>query len=335
MNERILKEFKEYLCREYRKYGTICSYYIRLRKFLKWLDKPVEDLTKDDLLRWRSYINQKFAQNGNISRVVAVNVFLRFIGKHEEWKIPVPPPKRTNKTPLNREQLDKFLEASEDDYLHHLIALLEIDGLLRPSEITEIKISNIDFDTQRLFLEDTKTGDNYIIISPRLQQAIESYFKFQRPEPLEKYKDYLLIIPSGRKLAGHKFSVKAGIIRDITKRIAIKADIKRKVTPYVIKPSSITRKFEERANPRVIQRMARHKNIKTTLIYDLTDENSVREYFQQQTKIDINNLSPKDKARLWLDKFISGEIDSESFKKGIDTIKEIQEKQTNDIDYIQ
>lgn len=334
MNERILKEFKEYLRREYRKEGTIFSYYNRLNQFLKWLDKPVQDLNEQDLQRWRSYIKHNYAQNGNIARVVAVNIFLRFIGKHNDWKIPVPPPKKTNKTPLSSEQLDKFIEASEDDYLYHLIALLEIDGLLRPGEITEIKISNIDFDTQRLFLEDTKTGDNYIIISPRLQQAIEDYYKFQRPIPLEKYKDYLLIIPPGRKLSGHKFSIKAGIIRDITKKIAIKANIKRKVTPYVIKPSSITRKFEERANPKVIQRMARHKNIKSTLIYDLTDENSVREYFKQQTKIDTNNLNPKDKARLWLDKFMSGEIDSESFKKGIDTLKEIQKKESNDISYI-
>ena len=334
MNERILKEFKEYLCREYRKYGTICSYYIRLRKFLKWLEKPVENLTKDDLLRWRSYINQKFAQNGNISRVVAVNVFLKFIGKHEEWKIPVPPPKKTNKTPLSREQLDKFLEASEDNYLYHLIALLEVDGLLRPSEITEIKISNIDFDNQRLFLDDTKTGDNYIIISPRLQLAIEDYIKFQRPNPLEEYKNYLLIIPPGRRLAGHRLSIKAGIIRDITKKIAIKADIKRKVTPYVIKPSSITRKFEERVNPRVIQRMARHRNIKTTLIYDLTDENSVREYFQQQNTIDIQNLSPRDKARLLLDKYLSGEIDPDTYKTGVDTLKQIKEKHLHDINYI-
>jgi len=235
---------------------------------------------------------------------------------------------------LSSKQLDDFLEASENDYLDNLIALLEVDGLLRSSEITEIKISNIDFDTQRLFLDDTKTGDNYIILSPKLLHAIENYLKYKRPIPLEKYKDYLLIIPPGRKYAGHKFSIKAGIIRDLTKKIAIKANIKRKVTPYVIKPSSITRKFEERVNPKVIQRMARHRNIKTTLIYDLTDENSVREYFQQQSNINIGKLSNKDKARLWLDKFLSGEIDSESFKKGIDTLKEIQKKETYDISYI-
>jgi len=120
----------------------------------------------------------------------------------------------------------------------------------------------------------------------------------------------------------------------LLKKIAVNANIKRKVTPYVIKPSSITRKFEERVNPRVIQRMARHRNIKTTLIYDLTDENSVREYFQQQHTIDINNLSTKDKARLWLDKLLSGEIDVESYKKGIDFLQQIQKRETNDFAYV-
>lgn len=240
MNENILNEFLEYLRREYQKNGTIYGYYNRAKLFLKWLDKPIEELTKQDLQRWRVYINQNYAQNGNIARVVAVNILLKFIGKHKHWKLPVPPPKKTNKIPLSSKQLDKFLEASEDDYLYHLIALLEIDGLLRPSEIAEIKITNIDFDTQRLFLDDTKTGDNYIILSPRLQQAIEDYLKFKRPSSLEEYKNYLLIIPPGRKLAGHNFSKRGGIVRDITKKIAVKANIRRKVTPYVIKPSSIT-----------------------------------------------------------------------------------------------
>lgn len=235
---------------------------------------------------------------------------------------------------MSKKQLDKFLEASEDDYLHHLIALLEIDGLLRPSEITEIKIENIDFATQRLYLDDTKTGDNYIIISPRLQQAMEDYLKFKRPIPLEEYKEYLLIIPPGRKLAGHKFSRKAGIVRDITKKIAINANIQRKVTPYVIKPSSITQKFEERVNPRVIQRMARHRNIKTTLIYDLTDENSVREYFQQQYTINISNLSNGDKAKLWFDRLLSGEIDFKSFKQGVDFLQHDQKRETHDFAYM-
>ena len=334
MNEEILNQYLDYLRREYQKKGTIYNYYRRTKLFLKWFNKPVKELTKKDLEKWHIHINQNYAQNGNLTRIIAVNVFLRFLGKHKQWKLSVPPPKKTNKTPLSKEQLDNFLKASENDHLDNLIALLEIDGLLRPSEITEIKISNVDFATQRLYLNDTKTGDNSIIMSPRLQNAIENYLKFKRPIPLEKYKDYLLIIPTGRKLAGHKFSIKAGIIRDLTKKIAIKANINRKVTPYIIKPSSITRKFEERVNPRVIQRMARHRNIKTTLIYDLTDENSVREYFQQQNNIDIGNLSNKDKARLWLDKFLSGEIDVESFKKGIDFLQQTPKRETNDFAYI-
>lgn len=80
--------------------------------------------------------------------------------------------------------------------------------------------------------------------------------------------------------------------------------------------------------------MARHRNIKTTLIYDLTDENSVREYFQQQHTIDINNLSTKDKARLWLDKLLSGEIDIESFKQGMEFLQQTQKRETNDFAYM-
>ncbi len=73
---------------------------------------------------------------------------------------------------------------------------------------------------------------------------------------------------------------------------------------------------------------------KTTLIYDLTDENSVREYFQQQHIIDINNLSTKDKARLWLDKLLCGEIDIASFKQGMEFLQQIQKKEIDDFAYM-
>jgi len=46
---------------------------------------------------------------------------------------------------------------------------------------------------------------------------------------------------------------------------------RKKVTPRIIKPSSIIIDFENRINPEIIQHKARHNRIETTLRYDHTD----------------------------------------------------------------
>jgi len=102
--------------------------------------------------------------------------------------------------------------------------------------------------------------------------------------------------------------------------MAVKAGIKRSVYPYLIKPSAITDGFNRLVNPRILQRQARHKNIETTLRYDHTSDKMTKDYFNKVQSKNIDTLSAEDKARVWLDKLLSNEIDLKTFKTGMDVI---------------
>jgi integrase len=271
----ILEKYRQYLDLNYRKKTTIMNYYYYVRLFLKWINKPLKDVTHEDMLNWRGYLIHTFKKNGNARRVMSVNHFTKWL-ERTDLKIPVPGQEHSNKIVLSEQELNQYIETSKENPLWHMIALFQIDGLLRPSEFSILKISNMDLDNQTFYLDDTKTGNNYIILSPRLVEAIKNYLPYR--EPLPEYGDYLVILPHGT-YKGKAPQPFGGFIKKQTKQIAKKAGITKYVAPYIIKPSSITCDFNKQVNPKIIQRKARHSKIETTLQYDHVSDEMVREYF--------------------------------------------------------
>ena len=329
MNAEILEKYYHYLRQKYHKKRTIYGNYVFTKLFLQWINKPAKKITKKDVDRWKEYITQNYKPNGNLKRITAVNNFLTWIGK-EKLRLPYPKPEETNRIILSEKEINSYLEASKEKPLWRLIALLQIDGLLRPSEFSNIKLSNIDLENQKLYLDDTKTGNNYIIISPRLSEAIENYLPYR--DPLPEYKDYLIIIPDG-KYQGRTPSPCGYFILNQTKKIAVKAGIKKHVTPYIIKPSVITNDFNRNINPKIIQRKARHKKIESTLRYDHTTDEMVIKHFETQ-RLKIDNLTNKDKMRILFNKYIAGEVDIETFKQSLDLLSEKERKYYEGIEYV-
>jgi len=273
----LLTKYRQHLDLNYRKKTTILNYYYYVRLFLKWINKPLKDITKDDMLNWRGYLIHTFKKNGNARRVMSVNHFTKWL-ERTDLKIPVPGQEHSNKIVLSEQELNEYIETSKTNPLWHMIALFQIDGLLRPSEFSILKISNMDLDNQTFYLDDTKTGNNYIILSPRLVEAIKNYLICR--EPLSGYEDHLVIIPHGT-YKGKAPQPFGGFIKKQIKLIAQKAGITKYVAPYIIKPSSITCDFNKHVNPKIIQRKARHSKIETTLQYDHVTDEMVREYFEK------------------------------------------------------
>lgn len=273
----LLEKYQQHLNLNYRKKTTIQNYFYHVRKFLQWIKKPINEVTKDDMLNWKGYLLHTYMKNGNARRVASANHFTKWL-ERADLKIPVPCQEHSNKIVLSEQELNDYLEASKTDPFWHMIALFQIDGLLRPSEFSYIKLSNLDLDNQTLYLDDTKTGNNYIILSPRLTEGIKNYLLYRESKP--EFEEHLIIIPNGT-YKGKAPKPFGGFINRTTKQIAQKAGITKYVAPYIIKPSSITLDFNKQVNPKIIQRKARHKKIETTLRYDHVSDDMVKDYFSK------------------------------------------------------
>ena len=277
-----LQRYKDYLCGEYRKTNTIRTAHHCAKKFLEYVDYNVN---KDSIQNWRIDLNKKYKHNTINTKIIWVNKFLDFIGK-PGLKQKIIGFKDIPKDTLSQDEIEHLIDISKEDPELHLIMRLCFDGILRPDEIIKIKISNRVRSSDgydKLYLDDTKTGDNYLIMSKRLQEAWDEYIKI-RPTLKPEYSDYLLICLY-RSNKGNAFKTTEPIrrkLRNLTKN----AEFDKHVTPYTIKNTILTLLQNQESSYFIgdikkAARMARHKDIKTTLKYDCINDNHIKDYFKR------------------------------------------------------
>ena len=324
MNTEILQKYWEYLRQEYQKQHTRENYYKFARLFLRWLEetkgKTVKNLTAKDTRDYKAYCLETYKVNGNVGRLNALNNFVDDFLHKPKLRITAPKSTSVNKDVLTDNEIQRYVNSAETP-LEKLIAIYQVDGLLRPNEFAKLRISLHNIEKQIIYLDDTKTGNNSVIFTPRMIEAYQNYIKTRIKPKHKEHSDCLIIIDKGSNYGLPVKTDRSDFVWRHTKTIAVKAGIRRSVYPYLIKPSAITDGFNRQVNPRILQRQARHKNIETTLRYDHTDDKMTLEYFNRvQRNIDLDSLQPEDKARIWLDKLLTDEIDLKTFKTGIDVL---------------
>ena len=126
---------------------------------------------------------------------------------------------------------------------------------LRVSEVVALKIEDIDSSAMRLLVRNAKGQKDRVVPLPKsLLENLRRYYKIYRP------KTYLF---EGQKKA--RYSVKS--VQEATKKYALEAQIKKKVTPHMLRHSYATHQLENGVNIRHIQELLGHNSIKTTEIY--------------------------------------------------------------------
>jgi integrase len=294
----ILQDYKNYLAVKYRKDNTRNKYYTIAKDLVNFVKK--DNITQKDIDDYLADLNTrenkrnigKLSYNTIANHIIGIRLFLDFIGK-PELKPKIKQYKDTNRDTISIDEIIKIGEIAKQNPETDLIFRFIIDLKARPNEICEAKFSNLK--GNKFFFDDTKTGDNNIPkITPEFIESLENYKKY-RPKPKTQYEDYILIIPKG-KYKGKKYSKRANIVRDAIKFISINA-INRKITPYDLRASAMTQEFNNYVNPKIIQRMARHKNLKTTLKYNHVTDKQVEEYITEGTIFNRykKNLLPQKK----------------------------------------
>lgn len=337
MDEEILEQYWQYLRQKYRKENTRYNCYKFAKYFLTWLreteHKTYEELTPEDMGKYRAFCLENYKTNGNVGRLNAINIFVCEFLNRPELRISVPASEYVNKPVLTHEELERYKNAAETP-LEKLIVTYQIDGLLRPGEFPKLRISLHDIRNQILYLDDTKTGNNSVILTPNMIRAFEEYLQYRIKPKRKEDEDKLIIVDSGR-FYGLALKNGSEFIRRYTRKIAVKAGITKRVYPYLIKPSAITDYFNQKVNPKIIQRQARHRKIETTLRYDHAADEMVKEFYNQiQRHPNLDMLDNREKAKIWLNKLLAGEIDLKTFKEGIDILLPATRHRGDDIAYL-
>jgi integrase/recombinase XerD len=258
---------------------TVKQYRHMVSQMLEYLRKPVSQITREDVERFKSHLLEEkdYRKNSLYAAVRAVQAFLRHL--HSPVADEVTAPKRKEMIPnfLNESEVARMVEASRAvsrDYA--ILMTLSYTGV-RVSELCNLDVEDVDFvaGTVRV-LYGKGDKQRIVILDQKNAEALKEYLG-KRPRPrLEAAAG-----PGGSKRQPLFLSERAnrvdprGVER-LVRRYAATAGIAKKVTPHTLRHTLATTLLRRGVDIRHIQQLLGHASVATTQIYTHVDDVSLR-----------------------------------------------------------
>lgn len=166
------------------------------------------------------------------------------------------PKRKENTLPkyISKKEVKLMIDKTEN-IKHKCIIMMLYSGGLRLSELLNLRVYDIDSDNMIIHINKSKGNkDRKVMLSEKLLAELRQYYKSFKP------KEFLF---EGQK--GGIYSSKS--VQAIVKNAASKANIKKKVTPHILRHSFATHLIENGTDMRYVQDLLGHGSIKTTEIY--------------------------------------------------------------------
>lgn len=283
-------EIEKYL--EYLKYerklsdNTYQSYKNNLKQFKKYLiDNDIVNSSKDvstEMLK--EYLYQLNLSNKSKSHYLTVlKSYYSFLTKEGVIKNnptnAIKMPKIEKKLPnyLTIEEVDKLLDIRLEkptDYRNKaMLELLYATGM-RISELTNLKLSQVDFDDDIVRVLGKGKKERTIPLNDTAIFALKEYINDYRPFLLKlNTSEYIFINNFGNKISRQGFF-------KILKKLCVKAEINKEVSPHTLRHSFATHLLNNGADLRTIQEMLGHSSITTTQIYTNVSTDILKENYE-------------------------------------------------------
>lgn len=280
----IIYEFLDYISYE-KKYSdyTEKNYELDLFKYFEYLDKnKLNYLTVKykDVSNFTLFLAKQNYKSTTINRIdSSIRSFYNYLELEE--KINGNPfkaasnlkvPKRLPNYFKYNEYLTMISVIDKDDYEYRNRLILEMlfaTGL-RVSELSNIKIKDIDFSEREIKIMGKGSKERFVFYNKECAIVLDSYLKECRSKLLNgKDSEYLFINHLGDKLTDRG-------IRLIIDKIVKKSCIKSKVSPHTFRHTFATMLLNEGCNIKSVQELLGHSSLGTTGIYTHLTNDEVR-----------------------------------------------------------
>lgn len=268
-------ELKQYAISTSKTYISLFERFINAHKTLN-----LDELTEQDI---RNYLQLEI-QNGRSGSYI--NQMVNCIKFYYEVVLGMPNRFYDIERPRSKKALPKVISLQEVNALinntnnikHRCIVSLLYGSGLRRAEILNLKLTDIDSKRMVVEVRNGKGGkDRLTILSDTVLSDLRSYYKEWKPTT------YLF---EGEK--GKKYS--AGSVLNIVKKAAIKAGIRKTVTPHMLRHSFATHLLENGTDLRYIQVLLGHNSTRTTEIYTQVAVNNIKAI---KSPLELLNLGQK------------------------------------------
>lgn len=283
--EDIIKRYYQYLKLEKSlSSNTLDAYMADLEKLSRYFNGQQTDwnsITLEQLEHFAADLHDIGIQPRSQARIISgIKSFFRFLFLSEQIN---QDPSELLEAPRIGQKIPEILSVEEIDRIISCIDRSKNEGQrnrailetlyscgLRVSELTNLKLSDLYLDEGFLKVEGKGSKQRLVPISPKAIQEIRLYLLDRNQGRIKPgYEDYLFLARWGNNLSRI-------MVFHLIKELAVKAGIRKNISPHTFRHSFATHLLEGGANLRAIQCMLGHETIATTEIYTHIDRSMLR-----------------------------------------------------------
>ena len=274
--ERILQDYRDYLIIERAmSQNTVASYCSDVEKFLDGLPCKAEETEPEDIA---SFLTEqggtKRSQARRLSSLKSFFTWLVLEGSIKDNPCDrIDPPKLGRYLPdvLSEEEVTAIIDAADTSTPKGLRdrAILEVlyGCGLRVSEAVALKISQLYLDEGFIRVRGKGDKERLIPIGEMASDAIVEYMEVRNIPVDDSADDLLFLNRFGKSLSRISMF-------NIVKEHALKAGVRKNISPHTFRHSFATHLVENGADLRIVQEMLGHSSIITTEIYTHIDSST-------------------------------------------------------------
>jgi integrase/recombinase XerD len=172
-----------------------------------------------------------------------------------------PYPKAPQRLPsiLSVEEMARLIEAADGLYHRTMVMMLYSTGM-RSAELLQLQVADIDSRRMLIHIRQGKGGrDRYVPLSATLLATLRVYYRWMRPKTW--------LFPGTVHNWRADKPITKRVLWDAVVSAAVRAGLRRRVSPHLIRHSYATHLLESGADLRTIQLLLGHVNIRHTALY--------------------------------------------------------------------
>lgn len=265
--------------------NTLSSYIRDVKHFLAHIDCPFDEVTRDKVLEYISWLT---AQGKSVSTVMRTTASLKsFYSFLQTKELVASNPVQDISAPKVERKLPQILTSKEVELLLSQPKCVDLKGYrdcamlellyatgLRVSELISLNVNDVNLSAS--FVRCVSGARERIIpIYPAAVKAVGEYLKVARDRMIEsKTEPALFVNVSGERMSRQGFW-------KIIKLYQERAKIDKQITPHTLRHSFAAHLLENGADLRSIQEMLGHADISSTQVYATLVKSKLQTVYQR------------------------------------------------------
>jgi len=245
---------------------TIKAYLSYNKSFLDFVKKSPKLVKNEDIKRYLEYLANRGVSNATLNLVINALKFYygQIMRRRFFWQIKRPKKEKVLPVVLSKNEIKKIL-GQVNNVKHKLLLGLMYASGLRVSEVCRLRVKDLDFDNDILWVRQGKgSKDRQTLMPKNISKILQRYVN------KKTLNDYVFENRQGRRLSERT-------VQKVFWQALKKSGVKKHATCHSLRHSFATHLLEKGLDIRYIQELLGHKRLETTQIYTKVTSNKLQE----------------------------------------------------------